>query len=236
MAPDPIVFAEASEPAKRRLQNSGLQLRDQVIAISEDAINSDLKARYDYNLFREKDEGLRIFNHALPALGEITESLSAPCFKLETASNQEVLFFLEFCKGESDFWTEFGPSAIPQKQNIDSWSVYFRTNFSFSKLAEVPPKIKQKIDPAVIRDGTYTVAQLLLNFSAAAIAKINWKDSVCPGLHVNPDLQLASMNMFEEYMKTYMRFMATGPYKKLEFSTTGSGFANSAAGAIWLNN
>ncbi|KFZ23215.1 hypothetical protein V502_02306 [Pseudogymnoascus sp. VKM F-4520 (FW-2644)] len=218
MAPEPIVINEAIESAKLRLQNGTLQSRDQVIAISEDAINKDLEARYKSTLLREKDARLRRFNHALPGLGNITASLTGPRVKLATADSKAVLFFLVFDKGVFDYWLGHGPSATPQKQTIDGWSICFRTSFRFTELASVPSKIREQIDPRVIKDGTYTVSQLLLTFSAAAVAKIDWKNSICPGIQDNPNMKYTSMNMFEEFMKTYMDFMSTGPYSVLGYA------------------
>jgi len=218
MPTDPAIQREADAAAKGRTQISSLQGRDQVIAISENALNAVLKQRYNTTLLREKDARLRRFEHALQGVGNITAELTAPRIKLVTSDNQAVLFHLVFSSGVFDYFSGFGPSAQLKQQKIDGWSICFETSFSLAKLAHVPADIRKAIDPTVIKSGTYSVSQLLLTFSASAMANIDWDNSICPGMEDNPNLKFASMNIFKFYMDTYMNFMKTGPYSVLGYA------------------
>jgi hypothetical protein len=93
-----------------------------------------------------------------------------------------------------------------------------QTRVPLDKLAHVLANIQKTIDPTVIKSGAYSMSQLLLTLSAGATAKIDWINSICPGMVDNPNLKFAAINMFQLYMDTYMQFMKTGPYSVLGYT------------------
>jgi len=216
MADQHAIFdAEIAGAAPKRTFWTNIQGLDQVIAISEDSINSILSARYNSQLKRKTDRRLREFHHALPKYGAISATLSAPRIQMAVPESPEsVYFFLNFEKGSFQYWTGFGPTAEQETQDISGWSVAFETSFGLSRLATVPRAIASQI---TLKPGSYSASQLILGFSAAAAAKLVWTTSVCPGLEDNEDLRFAIQNIFKTYMDTYLQWLSTGAYSVLGY-------------------
>ena len=209
--------AEATAALPQRVSATNIQGLDQVIAISEDCINSIIATRFSNQLKRKKDRRLREFKHGLPDYGTIDGTLSAPRVQMAVPYTPDsVYFFVNFEQGSFQYWTGFGPNAKPHTQDLKGWSVGFKTSFGLSKLATVPKDIADQI--TLLKPGSYSASQLLLGFSAAATAELVWSVSTCPGLEEDRDLQFASQNMFKQYMDIYLRWMATGPYSVLGYA------------------
>ena len=213
-----VFEAESGPAAELRAYKSNIQGLDQIIAISEDSLNSMLSARFNSALKRKKDKRLREFKHAIKDYGEINAALSAPRIQMAVPESPEsVYFFLNFAKDSSFlYWSGFGPQAKKKTQRLDGWSVAFKTTFGLSKLAQVPESIASQI--TLLKPGSYSASQLVLGFSAAATAELVWSASVCPGMNENPDLKFASQNVFEEWMKLYIRWLSTGPFSVLGYA------------------
>ncbi|KAF4445533.1 hypothetical protein F53441_10730 [Fusarium austroafricanum] len=219
---------EKASAAPKRLSDTKIQQIHQIIAISEDAINSILATRFDSSKRRRKDRRLRDFHHVVPDNGEINATLSAPRVEMcGPDSPQKVYFFLQFEKGSYDFWSGAGPRAKQLTQNISGWSIAFETSFDLADLKNVPKEIAEAI--TLLKPGSYSASQLILSFSAARTAKIIWDESQVPGMQTNAQLMYRSQNMFEEYMKVYLRNLANGPYSVLGYAikvNDGSALAN----------
>jgi hypothetical protein len=212
-----VFDAEAAAASPKRYSDTNIQTLHQVIAISEDSLNSILSTRFDISLKRKKDKRLRDYHHAIPDNGEMIATLEVPRIQMSVPEAPEsVYFFLNFKEGFFEYWTGTGPRAEKKKQNVTGWSVAFKTSFSLAKLATVPTDIVKKI--TILNPGSYSASQILLSFSAAATAELVWTASKCPGMTENSSLKVKSQNMFEEYMKTYVRHLATGPYSVLGYA------------------
>ncbi|CAN9209250.1 hypothetical protein J4E82_008804 [Alternaria postmessia] len=212
-----IFDVEAATAAPKRYSDTNIQTVHQVIAISEDSLNSVLATRFDISLKRKKDKRLRDFHHAIPDNGEMIATLGVPRIQMSVPEAPEsVYFYLNLKNGFFEYWTGTGPRAEKKKQDVTGWSIAFKTSFSLAKLAAVPEEIAEKI--TILHPGSYSASQILLSFSAAATAELIWSASKCPGMTENSSLKVKSQNMFEEYMKTYIGHLATGPYSVLGYA------------------
>lgn len=212
-----VLKAETAIAATKRSSETKIQGLDQIIAISEDSINSVLNHRFSQQFTKVKDVRLREFKHAIPDYGNITAVLSAPRVRLSVPEAPEsVLFFLNFASGSFDYWSGFGPKAKLHTQSVTGWSVAFKTGFGLAKLASIPKDIADKI--SLLNAGSYSVSQLLLGFSAARAAELDWDVSICPGLDENQSLKFAAQNVFKTHMDMYMKYLSAGPYSVLGYA------------------
>ncbi|KAL4728486.1 hypothetical protein ACLX1H_005233 [Fusarium chlamydosporum] len=214
-----VFEAEAAVAGPARFNNTSMQQVEQIVSVSQHAINSMLKARFNSMLKKKKDRRLREFKHAIADYGEINAVLDAPRVQMVVPDDpNSVMFFLNFASGSFEYYVGFGKRAELRTQNIAGWSIAFKVGFNLKKLRTVPNQVANRI--TLLKPNAYSASRLLLVFSEAAAADVIWDKeySSCPGLEENQALQFASMNMFKEYMKVYMQWLSTGPFSVLGYA------------------
>lgn len=212
-----VSISEIAQSSSERIASNNLQGVDQIVAISQDAINGFFVDRFSTTIRRKKDRRLRQFTHSIPLWGEIKATLAAPRVDLICpGDDQSVVFYVKFDTGTFDFWTGHGPAAEKKSQIVDNWSIAFRTTFNLKTLAKVPPKIVDQI--SLLKPGSYSASQLILGFSAGVAATLDYNLSSCPGQPISPADKSAAWEAFADYMKQYMFYMKTGPFSVLGYA------------------
>ena len=212
-----IFEAEDYQATPQRQWSPGLQNYDEIIAISEGSLNSVLQLRFNKTLKKNKDRRLREFNHAISQFGDIKATLSAPHIRMIVdAAPQTVRFYVNFEKGNFQYWVGQGPWAEKRSQDIQGWSIAFKIDFSIEKLDSVPAAIRDKIK--LLKLGSYSVSQIVLGLSAARLAWIDWDSSVYPGVSNELDVQIIILDAFKKYFDIYVGWLSKGPYSVLGYA------------------
>ena len=214
---DQKVFDDEKADAKPKRVSNSLQGYDQIIAVSEDAINAILNTRYSSLLKLAKDKRLRSFKHSIPKHGTIDATLGAPRIQFHVPDNADMVrFFLKFATGSLTYWDGEGRDAEEVVQPFRDWTIGFDVSLDMQKLTTVPQEIRDKLSLA--HDQSYSASQIILSLSSAAAAKMNWLISSTPGLTPAADTQEVFKTHFEDYMKLYLSWMSKGTFSVLGYA------------------
>lgn len=217
-----IADQEHNQAVVNRLQNNKLQNYDEVIAISEETLNTTLRLRYSNLLKKKKDIRLRQFNHVIPSYGVMKAELAAPHLQLVVNKNggQTVQFFVNFKSGTFEWWRGTSPADFQKfVQKVDGWSVALNVNFNETQLARIPNPIHKKI--STMTAGTYSVSQILLTLSNASAASINVEASNfpnTPNFKTKRDMYDLVIGAFKRYFEQYLIWLGRGPYSVLGYT------------------
>ncbi|KAF5253730.1 hypothetical protein FANTH_1422 [Fusarium anthophilum] len=221
-ATENIFDREHEQAVTKRLQNNKVQHYNEVIAISEETLNTALRMRYSNLLKKKKDTRLRRFHHAIPRFGVMKAELAAPHLQLVTSGNggESVHFFVNFESGTFEWWRGSSPETFEKfVQKVDGWSIALKVNFNEKKLVQVPNPIQSQI--STIAPGSYSVSQILLTLSNASVASINWDASNLPGtpnIKTRRDMYDIVLSDFRRYFEQYIDWLGRGPYSVLGYA------------------
>ncbi|KAF4499694.1 hypothetical protein FAGAP_4145 [Fusarium agapanthi] len=217
-----IINLEQEQATAKRLQNNKLQGYDEVVAISEETLNTTLRLRYSHVLKKKKDLRLREFNHVIPRFGVMKAKITAPHLQLVVDKNggQSVLFFVNFQSGTFEWWRGSDPSNFEKfVQKVDGWSVALEVNFNKKDLARPPSPVYKQI--STMTPGSYSVSQILLTLSNASVASINMEASNFPNtpdLNRKRDMYDLVIADFKRYFDQYLQWLKRGPYSVLGYT------------------
>ncbi|TFK83098.1 hypothetical protein K466DRAFT_666080 [Polyporus arcularius HHB13444] len=158
---------------------SPLQGFDQVVAVSQDQINASLDARFSL------DPSSLKFSATIDDGETMTGIMTPPTVNLLVQYEPFQCFFsLHFVSGSFTYYTikvvGGKPVAIPHTVPIDGWTLAFTVNLGLNVLDNVPPEIKAKI----LVPGSYSVSQLLMDFTTADLMSFDPELSKTPGIEV----------------------------------------------------
>ena len=129
-----------------------------------------------------------------------------------------MLFRVNFAFGRYTYWTGHGPNSKQQEQKVDGWSLAFTVSFTEHDLTD--PKIKEEVQKriSILKPGQYSLTQILISFSAAPLATVDWTSSRLEGLTPDTEKSKGSIFYFKAYMEKYMELRKTGPYSVLGYA------------------
>ncbi|TFK81377.1 hypothetical protein K466DRAFT_667154 [Polyporus arcularius HHB13444] len=158
---------------------SPLQDFDQIIAVSQDQINASLDARFSLDAKSLK------FNAQIESGERMSATMTPPTVKLFIDHEPfKCRFALHFVSGSFTFYTirvvDGKPTVVTHEIPIKGWTLAFTVNLGLDVLKTVPPEIKAKI----LIPGSYSVSQLLLDFTTADLMSFDPELTKTPGLEV----------------------------------------------------
>ncbi|KAF4436824.1 hypothetical protein FACUT_6093 [Fusarium acutatum] len=213
---------EHDQAVTKRLQNNKLQEYDEIIAISEETLNTTLRIRYSNILKKKKDIRLRDFRHVIPDFGVMKAEFAAPHLQLVTSGNggETVHFFVNFRSGTFEWWRGSSPDNFQKfVQKVDGWSIALKVSFNEKKLVRSPDPIQKQISS--IAPGSYSVSQILLTLSNASVASIDWDASylpATPNIKTKRDMYDTVLAAFKRYFEQYIDWLGRGPYSVLGYA------------------
>ena len=158
---------------------SPLQGFDQIVAVSQDQINASLDARFSL------DPQSLEFNAQTESGDTMSGIMNPPTVKLFIESEPfKCRFCLHFDSGSFTYYTvrvvDGKPEVVTHECAIDKWTLAFTVNLGLDKLNSVPKEIADKIRIP----GSYSVSQLLLDFTTADLMSFDRELSDTPGIDV----------------------------------------------------
>lgn len=229
------VAKESDEDKKAREEECGIARRErnldssthgvnQIIAISQKALNEILKTRFDQDTTNKNDLRLQVFRHA-DEEGEIEADLSAPHIRLvappatspETTPRSTiatVMFYLNFRSGFLR-WRQ-GTARTEVKQDLAGWSVAFRVPLETTELSVLPEAIASKVKH--LKEGDCSASQIFLSLTAATISGLDLIASTMPDLPSDPEMRKGVQAEFEKYMKRYLSYLKSGTFSVLGYT------------------
>ncbi|RDX49442.1 hypothetical protein OH76DRAFT_530728 [Lentinus brumalis] len=179
---------------------SPLQGFDQIVAVSQDQINASLDARFSL------DAKSLIFKAQIESGETMSATMTPPTVKLFIDHEPfKCLFALHFDSGSFTFYTirvvDGKPTVVPHEITIEGWTLAFTVNLGLDVLTTVPPEIKAKI----LIPGSYSVSQLLLDFTTADLMSFDPELSTTPGLEVPLGKDPERDDKIGSFIRVYLR-------------------------------
>ncbi|KAJ7430439.1 hypothetical protein B0H11DRAFT_942815 [Mycena galericulata] len=166
-------------PNSMSMPTSPLQGYDQIVAVSQDHINASLDARFSL------DEKLLKFEVTVKGRGKMSAHMQPPTVVLFIDNEPAKAHFCLHFDGDDSKFTYYTinddtdpPSIVSHSVDVKGWTLAFTANLSLQVLDKIPPEIKEKITVP----GSYSVSQLLLDFTTADVTTFDRDLSVTPGL------------------------------------------------------
>ena len=158
---------------------SPLQGFDQIVAVSQDQINASLDAHFSL------DPQSLEFNAQTESGDTMSGTMNPPTVKLFVEFEPfKCRFSLHFVSGSFTYYTmrivNGKPEVVTHECPIDKWTLAFTVNLGLDKLSSVPKEIADKIRIP----GSYSVSQLLLDFTTADLMSFDPELSETPGIDV----------------------------------------------------
>lgn len=158
---------------------SPLQGFDQVVAVSQDQINASLDARFSLD-----PQSLK-FKAQIESGETMAATITPPTVNLVLQHEPfKCRFSLHFVSGSFTYYTirvvDGKPTVVPHEIPIKGWTLAFTVNLGLDRLEQVPPAIAAKIRVP----GSYSVSQLLLDFTTADLMSFDPELTKTPGLEV----------------------------------------------------
>lgn len=166
------------------------------MALSQNNVNSSLK-----NLFNMTPELQKLSLNLGPNFGNetMTGSLDPPLVNFNVVGNVFAIYFmLNISSGTFTYWDGFGPNAQQKTMTMNKWTIAFTVNLSLEQLNNVPPDISKKIQVP----GSYSVRQLLLDFTTANVTQFNQTLTKIPGLNQQTDT--AAFTTLQNFIQVYV--------------------------------
>ncbi|CCC14343.1 hypothetical protein SMACR_08930 [Sordaria macrospora] len=201
----------ATTEVDSRLKDFDLQGFHQIIAISQDKINANLRVRFDPELQPE----LLSFKHEIPMFGLSEATLDPPNVEVCTESNIETKrsrFFLNFKTGSYKYKTSVETGDV-ETLTIDGWKVPFFVAYDEQTLAKPPdsshPDLKSKW--AKLEPGKYSLSRIIMFLGSAPLSSIDWDRASCPGLSKDNDPYGMKLVCFKMFLGAYLSTLQKDP-------------------------
>ncbi|CCO29719.1 hypothetical protein RSOLAG1IB_05969 [Rhizoctonia solani AG-1 IB] len=194
---------------------------DQVVAISQQRINSALKVRHEDNELKSILQELTAHSPN-DKDGLMKATLSPSTVELYVPGEpQKAIFRLNFQDGYFDY--PEGSDGMLQRLSVKGWSLAFLASLSPSKLAQVPSTIKgditQDIVESIERTGSYSLSQILIDLGTANVVNFDFSRSITPGLVESEETKKRALEIF---MKVYINQLAEGGHNILGYAITAA--------------
>ncbi|KAI0699783.1 hypothetical protein C8T65DRAFT_697550 [Cerioporus squamosus] len=194
---------------------SPLQGFDQIVAVSQDQINESLDARFSLD-----PKSLK-FNATIDSGETMTGIMSPPTVNLVIQHEPfKCRFSLHFVSGNFMYYTIHvvggKPVVVPHTVLINGWTLAFTVNLGLDVVDSVPPEIKAKI----LVPGSYTVSQLLLDFTTADLMSFDPELSKTPGLNVPLGQDPERDQKIASFIGVYLRQLALTTNSILGYAVT----------------
>ncbi|KAF7345173.1 hypothetical protein MSAN_01893600 [Mycena sanguinolenta] len=164
----PKAFLLSASTSKFEMPTSPLQGYDQIVAVSQGHINMSLDAHFS-------DEKLLQWE-VKNELGKITAHMLPPTVALVVPDEPAKTHFM--LNLDSGTFTYYSPNGYPNVVHTTNWTLAFIVNLSLDAIDKLPEKLAEKIK----FKGSYSVSQLLLDFSTPELISFNYDLSSTPGL------------------------------------------------------
>lgn len=201
----------ATTEVDSRLKDFDLQGFHQIIAISQDKINDNLRVRFDPELQPE----LLTFKHEMPGFGVSEATLDPPNIEVCTESNTETKrsrFFLNFKTGSYKYKMSVESGDI-ETLPIDGWKVPFFVAYDEETLAKPPdsshPDLKSKW--AELEPGKYSLSRIIMFLGSAPLSSLDWDHAHSPGLSKDSDPDGMKEMFFHMFLKAYLTRLQKDP-------------------------
>ncbi|KAI0750917.1 hypothetical protein C8Q80DRAFT_1118865 [Daedaleopsis nitida] len=195
---------------------SPLQGFDQIVAVSQDQINASLDARFALD-----SKSLK-FEAQTESGDTMTGTMTPPTVNLFLQHEPfKCRFSLHFDTGSFTYYTirtvDGKPTIIPHEVSIDCWTLAFTVNLGLDVLERVPPEIADKI----LVPGSYSVSQLLLDFTTADLMSFDPELSETPGLDVSLGGDPERDDVLGSFIRIYLKqLMQTTDHNILGYAVT----------------
>ncbi|KAG6853601.1 hypothetical protein C0991_002924 [Blastosporella zonata] len=182
-------------------EKTDMQGFDQIVAITEDNINASFEFRHG----REPGP-LKKLNIVVKNEGSLTADMGPPTIHFIREADQamsdqpRVYFHLHLRSGAMKYWTGHGPDSVLETLDIQGWTLAFNVNITAQELAKIPPEILAKIAQV----GSYSVSQLLFNFTSPYISNFDRGYSSTPGLDLTEGEQNKEKLNLGNFLKEYL--------------------------------
>ncbi|KAK3494171.1 uncharacterized protein B0T23DRAFT_411381 [Neurospora hispaniola] len=201
----------ATTEVDSRLKIFDLQGFHQIIAISQDKINDNLRVRFDPELQPE----LVSFKHELPQMGVSEATLDPPNIEVCTESDTETKrsrFFLNFKTGSYKYKATVEAGGV-ETVAIDGWKVPFFVTYDEKTLAKPPdsshPDLKSKW--AKLEPGKYSLSRIIMFLGSAPLSSLDWDHAHCPGLSQENDPYGMKKMFFRMFLEAYLSSLQKNP-------------------------
>ncbi|KAJ6489740.1 hypothetical protein C8R45DRAFT_929058 [Mycena sanguinolenta] len=154
---------------------SPLQGFDQIVAVSQDQINLSLDVRFS-------DENLLQWEVKNKNIGKMTAHMLPPTVALFILDEPaKTRFSLHFDSGTFTYYTltdDDPPQVKSIPVDVTNWTLTFTANLSLDAIHKLPDDLAKKI----AFPGSYSVSQLLFNFTTADLVSFDRDLSSTPGI------------------------------------------------------
>ncbi|KHE84353.1 hypothetical protein GE21DRAFT_1208892 [Neurospora crassa] len=202
----------ATTEVDSRLKDFDLQGSHQIIAISQDKINDNLRVRFDPELQPE----LVSFKHELPQMGVSEATLDPPNVEVCTERDTETKssrFFLNFKTGSYKYKATVEAGGV-ETLAIDGWKVPFLVSYGEETLAKPPdsshPDLKSKW--AKLEPGKYSLSRIIMVLGLGARSSLDWDRAHCPGLSQESDPYGMKKMFFKMFLEAYLSSLQKDPH------------------------
>ncbi|KAF7345214.1 hypothetical protein MSAN_01897900 [Mycena sanguinolenta] len=182
------------------MSTSPLQGYDQIVAVSQDHINMSLDARFS-------DEKLLKWDVKVSGIGHLAGHMLPPTVALFIPNEPaKTHFCLHFDSGNLTYYTytdEEPPMPVTHVVDVTDWKLAFMVNLNLDAISKLPDDLAKKIT----FPGSYSVKQLLLDFTTADLMAFDPKLSVIPAsdtvkpLGQDPKRDQALADMINTYLR-----------------------------------
>ncbi|KAJ7730379.1 hypothetical protein DFH07DRAFT_969201 [Mycena maculata] len=196
---------------------SPLQGFDQIVAVSQDHINASLDSRFSL------DEKLLKLEVNVHGRGKLDAHMTPPTVVLFIANEPaKAHFCLHFDGGDSKF-TYYTindhadpPTVDTHSVDIKDWTLAFTVNLSLEVLGKIPPEISKKITVP----GSYSVSQLLLDFTTSDLTSFDRDLSTTPGLAKPLGQDSERDDALATFINIYLRNLTQSTHNVLGYAIT----------------
>ncbi|KAF7345172.1 hypothetical protein MSAN_01893500 [Mycena sanguinolenta] len=179
------------------MSTSPLQGYDQIVAVSQGQINMSLDARFTGEVLEwdVKENGV----------GHLTGRMLPPTVALFIPGEPaKTRFCLNFESGSFTYYSYTDDDEqVKHVVDVAGWTVAFTVKLSLDAIQQLPEDVKKKIT----LPGSYSVSQLLLDFTTADLMSFDRSLSFIPAtanskpLGEDPDRDQALANMIDKYLR-----------------------------------
>ncbi|KAK0544175.1 hypothetical protein OC845_005733 [Tilletia horrida] len=187
-----------------------LEKFDQIVAISQDSINANLKVRFNtykslskFKVDSDDDDGTGIDSTMRP-----------PTVRLYVPDDpRKARFFLHFDKGTFSYRARPSPEVKKKElftHSMDNWTLAFMATLSQHrrKANEAPGLIPDKVLAQLDNPGSYSLTQIILDLTTSSVVNFDLDACVTPGLNLLDKEENKARTYLRNFMNDYIDTIA----------------------------
>ncbi|KAK3367703.1 hypothetical protein B0H63DRAFT_535752 [Podospora didyma] len=195
---DPDTKFDAASRLKLELQGY-----DQVIAISQAAVDMCLQYRFT----QPENANVSHFNVQDTVAGSsLVGVMNPPTVQLMTTPDNSYFgatLYLNFQSGSFTYYDFSSGQPKPVNISVAGWAIPIEVRFDPQELSEVPPEVAQTVE----NPGSYTITQIIIDFTSATLATSVWSQSTITGINTSPGQDADAKGMLGTLMASYIQLL-----------------------------